>query len=59
MEGKGCKRIGNFKITEQVLGKGSFSTVYLAYDDYHNKVAAKVIQITKLAGISFPMKMMM
>lgn len=52
MEGKGCKRIGDFKITEEVLGKGSFSTVYTAYDHFHNRLAVKVIHIAKLTGIS-------
>ncbi len=33
MEGKGYKRVGKFRISEQVLGRGSFSTVYAAYDD--------------------------
>jgi hypothetical protein len=32
MEGKSHKRIGNFTITPELLGKGSFSEVYLAYD---------------------------
>jgi hypothetical protein len=34
MEGKACKRIGNFRITPELLGKGAFSEVFLAFDQF-------------------------
>ena len=37
------KRIGNFHISSTLLGQGSFSHVYLGYDNDSNKVAVKVI----------------
>lgn len=37
------KRIGDFHISNTLLGQGSFSHVYLGYDNDSNKVAVKVI----------------
>jgi len=53
MEGKTIKKIGNYQITSRVIGKGTFSTVYLAYDQQQQPVAAKVIDLKKLKGIYY------
>lgn len=50
MEGKAIKRIGNYKITPHLLGKGAFSEVYLAYDQQDTKLAAKIIPIASLTS---------
>ena len=45
MEGKQTKKVGSYHITTQLLGQGTFSTVYLAYDRQHRPVAAKIIPL--------------
>jgi serine/threonine protein kinase len=37
------KRIGEYYLSDKVLGEGSFSTVYLGYGANDEKVAVKVI----------------
>ena len=37
------KKISDYSISSEVLGKGSFSTVYLGYTADKQKVAVKVI----------------
>lgn len=54
MEGKAIKRIGNYKITPHLLGRGAFSEVFLAFDKHDTKIAAKIIPIASLTStISF------
>lgn len=48
MEGKVIKKIGAYTIGQEVLGQGSFSTVYLAQDSQHHCFAAKVIPLSHL-----------
>lgn len=48
MEEKQNKKIGQYLITRQLLGRGSFSTVYKAYDSHHQPLAAKVIPLPRL-----------
>ena len=54
MEGKSIKKIGNYQITSTVLGKGTFSTVYLAYDHQQKPIAAKVISLNNLKSTISP-----
>ncbi len=44
------KRIGDYHITNQLLGQGSFSQVYLAYSDQNQKVAVKIIPRDNIKG---------
>jgi serine/threonine protein kinase len=37
------KQIGTYRITDELLGEGSFSKVYLGYDSKQQKVAVKTI----------------
>lgn len=43
MEGKGSKKIGSYTISSQLLGRGSFSSVYLAHRPDRSPLAVKVI----------------
>jgi len=45
------KRIGDFHITNTLLGQGSFSHVYLGYANDSTKVAVKVIPRDNIKGI--------
>ena len=54
MEGKSIKKIGNYQITSTVLGKGTFSTVYLAYDHQQKPITAKVISLNNLKSTISP-----
>lgn len=54
MEGKSIKKIANYEITSTVIGKGTFSTVYLAYDHQQKPVAAKVIALNNLKSSYHP-----
>ena len=45
MEGKHTKKVGSYHVTSQLLGQGTFSTVYLAYDRQHRPLAAKIIPL--------------
>lgn len=44
------KRIGEYHITNQLLGQGSFSQVYLGYSDQSQKVAVKIIPRDNIEG---------
>jgi len=50
MESKSNKKIGQYIVSEQLLGEGSFSKVYLARDPHHRTVAVKVISIASLSS---------
>jgi serine/threonine protein kinase len=54
MEGKSIKKIGNYYITSNIIGKGTFSTVYLAYDNQQTAIAAKVISLKNVKGKYHP-----
>ena len=45
MEGKQNKTVGKYLVTRELLGKGSFSTVYLAKDQQLRPLAAKLIPL--------------
>ena len=46
------KKIGEYKVTEEVLGSGAFSTVYSAFSSKNKKLAVKVIPRHNIKGIS-------
>lgn len=48
------KRIGEYQITNQLLGSGSFSQVYLGYSHLWGKVAVKIIPRDNIKGKSRP-----
>jgi hypothetical protein len=47
------KRIGSYTITNQLLGSGAFSQVYLGYNLISEKVAVKVIPRHTIKGTLF------
>ncbi len=51
MEGKAIKKIGKYTLGHQLLGAGSFSTVYLAYDAQERPFAVKVIPLSAVDSI--------
>ena len=53
MEGKSYKKISQYRISDQLLGEGSYSKVYLAWDSFLNPVAAKVIPLSSLSSNFF------
>lgn len=44
------KRVGEYFITEEVLGRGAFSTVYSGYSLANRKLAVKVIPRHNIRG---------
>ena len=45
MEGKKAKKVGQYLVTSQILGRGAFSTVYLAFNQQKKSLAAKVFPL--------------
>jgi serine/threonine protein kinase len=54
MEGKQHKTIGKYLVTPQLLGQGSFSSVFLAYDQHNKALAAKIIALDTLESTCRP-----
>lgn len=48
MEGKVIKKIGTYTIYQQLIGKGSFSEVYFAHDQFLKPLAVKVVPLSLL-----------
>jgi hypothetical protein len=53
MEGKVIKKIGTYTVYQQLLGKGSFSSVFFAHDQFLKPLAAKVISLSLLESTYF------
>jgi serine/threonine protein kinase len=49
--------VGNYKLTDRILGQGSFSRVLLAYTAQKRKVAVKVIPRTEISCTSYPIQL--
>ena len=48
MEGQSHKKIGPYRVSSMLLGKGSFSQVYLAFDPLGRWLAAKTIPLQNI-----------
>lgn len=44
------KRIDDYVLTSQKIGKGSFGSVFIGYDAQGQKLAVKVVNRTRLTG---------
>lgn len=53
MEGKVIKKIGTYTIYQQLIGKGSFSSVFFAHDQFLKPLAVKVISLSLLESMKF------
>jgi len=44
------KRVGDYALTGQKIGEGSFGSVFLGYDPQGHRLAVKVVDRAKLTG---------